>query len=1131
MEKTIENQTQSKRTLNNDPQYFGAYLNMARLNIFNISNHLAEKFGLAVLDDEEKITTSFLVDKGNKEYKTRQSLVYSNLTRYMHIAKVFDFEKLPDDERDKAENYGKDFGNLTDTLKEIFKELNEFRNDYSHYYSTEKKDKRKTIVSDKLKNFLNINYTRAIKYTKSRFINVFSDNNFCLAEEAKHVENDNTITQDGIVFFTSMFLDRENAFQFISKIIGLKGTQTKAFKAKRETLMAFCVNLPHDKFVSENSEQQFSLELINELNKCPKTLYNVISENEKQHFLPKLDDEQIDNVLENSVPYTIDDYENYIENITKKVRNKNRFSYFALKFIDQKKLFKNWRFQIDLGKIVLDEYSKQLNGKDEKRTVTENTKAFGMLQDLNDEENVLNKINTGESKAKFDQFAPHYNFDVQNNKIGISKKETTAKFITKNTDNKIKSNLLQPLPEAFLSINELPKIILLEYLEQGKTEQLINDFIEINNSKILNKEFIKAIKLKLNDLDVFYKRSQGRKQKHAYLTKDKKYDNEKINELKNRKEKLNQILAEYNLNVKQIPTRILDYWLNIADVQAKNAISDRIKLMKRDCINRLKSMKKGKAPKIGEMATFIAKDIVDMIIDEEKKKKITSFYYDKMQECLALFADKEKKELFILICNNELKLNDDDGHPFFKNINFSNYKYTSEIYQKYLEEKGHKMVKEYNPRKENYVEKDKSWLEINFYKKEWNENAKKDLTVVKLPDDKSKIPFTLRQLEKEKSSFENWFKYVTNGKETTDKKKPVDLPVNLFDETLKELLKKELSKNNIEFKEEDNYNELFKIWWDKCRNDKTQKFYSAEREYTFEEEKLNFHINTKSKFEEYINPEFAEKVFRLKNQNREKDNISGRRLPPLKMKEVTKNMVKRIGNTEKEIRMLQEEDRLMLLMFEKLVDNNLKLKLENVDKLLNESIEINQSISGKLSFDDSGDNENKKDRAIICRNITETRKRKEYSVLKKYVFDRRLPELFEYFEEENIPIEKIKIELDTYSKAKDVVFDLIFDLERAIINKDENRIKELNKDKNGVIQTGNIQHKPYLFWLLEKNLITEQEFTFMNMVRNTFSHNQFPQKKTMELFIKNWNENEFAKQILNVYNQKNNNLIKSIKDI
>ena len=196
MEKTIENQTQSKRTLNNDPQYFGAYLNMARLNIFNISNHLAEKFGLAVLDDEEKITTSFLVDKGNKEYKTRQSLVYSNLTRYMHIAKVFDFEKLPDDERDKAENYGKDFGNLTDTLKEIFKELNEFRNDYSHYYSTEKKDKRKTIVSDKLKNFLNINYTRAIKYTKSRFINVFSDNNFCLAEEAKHVENDNTITQD-----------------------------------------------------------------------------------------------------------------------------------------------------------------------------------------------------------------------------------------------------------------------------------------------------------------------------------------------------------------------------------------------------------------------------------------------------------------------------------------------------------------------------------------------------------------------------------------------------------------------------------------------------------------------------------------------------------------------------------------------------------------------------------------------------------------------------------------------------------------------------------------------------------------------------------------------------------------------
>jgi hypothetical protein len=1092
MENTIEAQKQNKRILKNDPQYFGSYLNMARLNILNISNHLAEKYGLTVLDDEAKITTSFLGDKGNKEYKTKQSHIYSNLIRYMPVAKVFDFERLPKDEREKTENnYGKDFNKLTDTLNEIFKELNEFRNDYSHYYSTEKQDKRKLEISSELKEFLNTNFSRAVSYTKDRFKDVFSDDDYKIASQTVLVNNDNTITQDGIVFLTSMFLDRENAFQFINKIVGLKGTQTKEFKAKREVLMAFCINLPHDKFVSENTEQAFSLELINELNKCPKTLYNVISENEKQHFLPKLEDEQIDNVLENSVPYTIDDYENYIENITKKVRNKNRFSYFALKFIDQKKLFKDWRFQIDLGKVVLDKYSKQLNGKNEDRIVTENAKAFGMLKDLNDEETVLTKIHTGENKTYFEQFAPHYNFD--NNKIGISRKEDSAKFISKKTDKKVKFNLLQPLPEAFLSINELPKILLLEYLEQGKTEQLINDFIEINKSKILNKEFIELIKSKLTDLNTFNKRSRGKKEKSAYKK-------ETLNHLLGRKEKLNQILAEYNLNVKQIPTRILDYWLNIVDVQEKTAISDRIKLMKRDCMDRIKAMEKGKAPKIGEMATFLAKDIVDMLISEGKKKKITSFYYDKMQECLALFADKEKKELFISICN-ELKLNEPDGHPFLKKINLKDFSYTSDLYKVYLEEK-------------------ELYIENNFYKKEWNKNAKKKLTIVLLPPDKldkSKLPFTFRQLEKEKSSFDKWLEYVTKGKETTDKKKPVDLPTNLFDDTLIELLKKELSNYNIKFKDRANYNELFKIWWKECRKDDIQEFYSAEREYTFEDEKLNFKINTQPKFKNYY-IHFAQNVFNKKQALRNEERKTNRNLPPIQSYLVIKTIRNKIGNTEKEIRMLQEEDRLMLLMFEQLTKENMNLKLEKVNELLNESIEIKEKIPGELSFDDSG-------KKTITRNIVETRKRKEYSVLQKYIYDRRLPELFEYFPETDIPIEKIKTELDAYNKAKDIVFDLIFKLEEAIIKKDETGIKELNKDENGNIQKGNIQHKPYLYWLLKNDLITEKEFTFMNMVRNTFSHNQFPQKKTMELFITKWNENKFAEQIVEIYTQIINKII------
>ena len=43
----------NERTLQDDPQYFGGYLNMARLNIFNISNHVADKLSIALLKNEE----------------------------------------------------------------------------------------------------------------------------------------------------------------------------------------------------------------------------------------------------------------------------------------------------------------------------------------------------------------------------------------------------------------------------------------------------------------------------------------------------------------------------------------------------------------------------------------------------------------------------------------------------------------------------------------------------------------------------------------------------------------------------------------------------------------------------------------------------------------------------------------------------------------------------------------------------------------------------------------------------------------------------------------------------------------------------------------------------------------------
>lgn len=978
--------------------------------------------------------------------------------------------------------------------------------------------------------FLRTNFLRAIEYTKERFKGGLNEEDFNLVASKIIVRDDLSITTEGLVFLASMFLEREYAFQFIGKITGLKGTQYSSFIATREVLMAFCLKLPHDRFQSDNSRQAFSLDLINELNRCPKELYNAITEEGKQVFRPKLEELEIKNLLDNSTnneeEIDVEDYDEYIEALTKRIRHNNRFSDFALKFIDETDVFKKLRFQIDLGKLLVDEYDKTFNGEAVERRIIVNARAFGKLNDFNDVDNALSMIENGQVSKGFEQFAPHYN--TENNKIGILAKEDIAR-LRPNSKGEAGKKLHQPLPEAFLSLKELPKIILLNYLKPDEPEKLINDFILVNNSKLMNMRFIEEVKSQLpKEWDEFKRRTDTKKQ-IAYNEKTLTY-------LLQRKQILNEVLAAYQLNDKQIPGRILDYWLNIIDVEEGRAVSDRIKSMKRDCMSRLKALVKfkedrnrNKIPKIGEMATFLAKDMVDMVVSEEKKQKITSFYYDKMQECLALFANPEKKQLFIHTVSNELKLNEAGGHPFLHKLNLQQIKYTSEFYEVYLQEKGRKMVQEKNIKTGRMVEVDRSWMMLTFYKKEWNEKIGKQLTVVKLPENKSNIPFSLRLLEeKTVYTLEQWLHNLTKGKKPGDGKHPVNLPTNLFDERLSVLLRHDLDKKQISYPPNAYHNELFKIWWT-SRNDCTQSFYNAEREYVIFDEKINFIPNSKEKFADYYQNALTV-AYQKKRKERVLKQKQDRHLPDIPFEQVEKTFKQTIAENEKEIRMVQEEDRIMLLMLESLMEegNKLHLKLNEVNTLLNAITDVKQTVTGKLSFNDLGEIIKDKTNPEISRTITVTRKRKDYSMLRKFVFDRRLPELFEYFPEEEIPMEVLKEELDAYNKAKQVVFDTVFELEQKIIAIDAVGIKQLFVDDSGQPVTGNIQHKPYLNWLKNKGMIDDPTFAFLNMVRNCFSHNQYPQKKTMELLIDRWESNHFALTIADTYNQKIAGIMKHI---
>jgi len=1135
---TLYNSTNenSRRNLNDDPQYFGAYLNLARLNIFSINNHLAEEFKQKNrLTDEEHIRNSFICNSNIKNLN--YNWLFEKLIRLMPIVKQFDSSRLPEEEQKKGDTEGKNLLLMAETLKEVFKDIQDFRNDYTHYYSVEKGDERKLNVSSATADFLVTSFHRAIEYTKSRFANVFSEDDFKLIQAKQLVLSNNSITVEGLVFLTAMFLDRENAFQFIGKVQGLKGTQFKSFIASREVLMAYCVRLPHDKLISDDPKQALLLDMLNELDRCPKLLYNVLSEDAKKQFRPILTKQSIEQVLENSVSdeereNILDniDYSEYIEQLTVRVRHSNRFHYFAMRFIDEQNLLPDFFFQIDLGKYKLSEYEKSILGQSIPRSIIENAKAFGRLSKFVSEDDVQKIIDPGNLANGFEQFAPHYNTDI--NKIGFRFNEDICHIesIDAKAERRISVNLIQPQPMGFLSLHELSKIILLEYLQPGESIKLIRQFYKTANTQLFNIDFIELVKTKLPT-------NWGDLEKQCDTKNNKAYRNSKASlyELQKRKEELDKVLQFHGLNWTQIPERILNYWLNIQDVSYSKSISERILLMKRDGLKRLKQLKNHsnrpdvRIPKVGEMATFIARDIVDMIIDEEKKKKITSIYYDKLQECLAFYADKEKKQQLIGLVR-ELQLNLQGGHPFLKNLRLESIRKTSEFYELYLTEKFSKLVHKGLNQKGKPQSRDESWIIRTFEKKEWSDKAKKNLTVYKFPDNMKELPFSMQQwINKEQYDLRGWLRNINEGRNRNDQKRPIDLPTNLFNNKLCELLTQELRLAGKAIPNTTKYYELLRVWW-LNRDDSVQGFYKGSRSYIIKDELVSFIPDSQPNFKKYYQEPLNKAFIRL-SQKRQMDREKDKKLPVLDKTDIEKTFKKTLFDTEKNIRLLAEDDRILLLMAEKLSpgDGSGHLKLNNIKKELNKEQIKERAFQFRPNYDDAGNMPEKGVLLPEIQLIVEAKIRlKNIKDLNRFAYDRRLPELIAYLPNGKIGVNELRYELTDYNKARQEVFDEVFRLEKTIIQKDADGLLALCVNERGIPLRGNIAHKYFLQWLINHGYISEQERKYLNMIRNSFSHNQFPHKLIVSYSQNQINQKGIASIISSAFKEKTESIIYKI---
>jgi len=170
--------------------------------------------------------------------------------------------------------------------------------------------------------------------------------------------------------------------------------------------------MPRLKLKSDNRKEAILLDILNELQRCPRDLYNTLQENDKKLFIKKesRDDEDVpDSVL---------------------LRKQDRSPYFILRCLEYLGQFEKLNFQIGLGKYVFHRYEKDDTGSGKYiRRWDKPIHVFGKLSEIEGEyPELLKKVQidpatiTDATNAPYlVETNPHYFFDGNN--IGLKIKE------------------------------------------------------------------------------------------------------------------------------------------------------------------------------------------------------------------------------------------------------------------------------------------------------------------------------------------------------------------------------------------------------------------------------------------------------------------------------------------------------------------------------------------------------------------------------------------------------------------------------------------------------------------------------------------------------------------------------------
>lgn len=1055
---------------------YGTYIEMAFHNFYLTMNHIFRlTAGEDLMENAQK-----LFDKDNNNPDKSFKRDYAN-EKYVWepMFKFFENEAQPEIAEKAEELFMKHFPILKaldtlkpekrvsriDALRKFSIVLRELRNFYSHYlfkpldYQKWKYIKNEPFVTEiieqlfegakrevknrfafdenmmEVANKFEPNHDRSIRDHRGQMVKAKRKANFKY-ELAKQKNGKRHLTPFGILFLTSQFLEKKYAKIFADKSHLIRFRDQAVIC---EMLSVYRIRLYVKRINVSKATDALALDIINELQRCPKTLFDMLSPTNQQRFRIKGETASDPEVLF--------------------VRKKDRFAHLLLKYIDDTRSFDNIRFQVSLGRYFFKFYDKLcIDTESEKRvrSLCKDINGFGRITEIEQKRKALwgdmiretddININTSDQKPYItDQRAKYL---ISDNKIAmyIRKPEDTSDIVPELSE----TGVHNVVPTCWLSTYELPALAMLIHLYDGDASR-VEDIIKVK---------VSAYHRLFADI------------RDGVL---KPVDNE---------DRLSTILKEYDIDINAIPRKMKDYLL-MKDVSAKSLLCQwakselermilqtekRLEHIREDlkASSDTKSNKLGKKSfvyiKKGRIADFLAHDMMYFQpMTKTDNNKLTSLNFRILQSVLALY-NGNFEELSRVLHNAHIigKPNDTQTNPIVMAVcrKYSKFDSLTDFYIEYLKER------------KAFLEKcmsDNSGVENMYFlhpnQAKWDERS-----------DEYYRSLASRYLHDEYGG--------------TEFDKAIELPRGLFEPYIRKEFAEMADMKDIAIDGGKNLSYLIYGYLKRVMKDDTQDYYDSPRTYKL----FNLlYQNSPRDPKIYMSPAEIRILLMRSGKKSIRKDIDAflsktTAMDRENMKERCTYLLRKMKDTETELKCQKTQDILLFLLAKRLLEYGSKedrsVSMKAFDEIKLKDIARSNTLSQKISI--TIDIESESGKKVSLKH--EDFKLKNYSQIYAITNDRRIPPLIDLIQSHTVNRSEIEDELKNYDKVHPEILASIFGFEKEYY-------------KNHVIDKE--QKLPELYDMLEdtlgKSYSTDEERKYKNKrkyeirtIRNSFAHCTYP---------------------------------------